>query len=256
MGENCGVLMLIVTSLPIRTAAGERHRVFVNSLSDFFEDRQDLILTRKRAWDVIRECQNLDWLLLTKRPENIQWMVPDHWGTGWNNVWIGTTVEDQEYANKRIPHLLSAPAEVRFLSIEPMLGPVDLNRIDATKAGWRSVNGFPEPVAISAFGRWQETPMRARLQNGVDWVIVGGESGPNAREFNFNWARSVVEQCKEASVAVFVKQLGAVPRWEPEVGPDWWKGHINGYGHPRFADKKGGDWNEWPEEFRVRQFPR
>ena len=173
------------------------------------------------------------------------------------NVHLGVSVENQGTADERIPRLLSCPAAIRWISAEPLLEAVDLERIDATKAGWRSVNGTPEPTAISAFGKWQDEPVRARLQNGIDWVVVGGESGPGARPFNIDWARALVGQCRAADVPAFVKQLGSAPTWDPDRADDWWKGpHVDRLGAPRFADKKGGDMAEWPVDLRVREFPR
>jgi protein gp37 len=164
------------------------------------------------------------------------------------NAWIGVSVEDQQRADERIPHLMRVPAAVRFLSVEPMLGPVDLARIDATKAGWRGVNG--SDGTISAFARWQEKPMRAKLSNGVDWVIVGGESGHGARPFNLEWARSIVRQCAAAGVKVFFKQAGANP-----VDGSLLDGEaFDGLNHIKLRNKKGGDLSELPGEW-PRQFP-
>jgi len=127
---------------------------------------------RADLWDLIRRCQNLDWQLLTKRPENIRAMLPPDWGDGWKNSWLGTTVEDQCRADARIPVLAGIPAAVRFLSVEPLLGPVTLNL-------------------------WQ-----------ISWVICGGESGPSARPLDPAWAISVRDQCVENKVPFFFKQWG------------------------------------------------
>src|SRR6202030_1275851 len=104
--------------------AGIRTKVFCASLADVFEDREDLITARERLFALIENTPNLDWLLLTKRPENIE-RLATHWTNGWpENVWMGTTVENQEAADKRIPLLRAMPAKVRFLSCEPLLGPI------------------------------------------------------------------------------------------------------------------------------------
>ncbi len=113
-------------------AAGVRAKVFSNSLSDFFDSAAPYIW-RREAWHYIEQSPDLDFLILTKRPQNIAKMLPDPetgvkpWGAGWPNVWLGTTVENQEEADRRIPHLLAVPATARFLSCEPMLGPVNLH---------------------------------------------------------------------------------------------------------------------------------
>lgn len=165
-----------------------RPRVFCASLADVFEDREELAPWREDLFELIAETTNLDWLLLTKRPENLNSMLPwtaDHLGEYrerfWPNVWIGTTVENQEYADKRIPELLKIPARVRFLSCEPLLGPINLRD--------------------SEFGIFDLDWLQK-----IGWIIVGGESGPNARPMDLTWARSIHDQCKTAGVAFFGKQ--------------------------------------------------
>jgi protein gp37 len=131
------------------------------------------------------------------------------------NVWLGVSVENQQYADERIPLLLQTPAALRFISAEPLLGPLDL-----------------QPAVRYA---------------PIDWVIVGGESGPGARPFDLAWARSIVQQCQAAGVACFVKQVGAKPVFEGTP-----VGVFEGYD---YEDPKGGDPSEWPEDLRVREFP-
>lgn len=253
-----------------------RPRVFCASLADVFEDwRGDMLLSngnvagreiagggmmkltmqdvRARLFDLIDATPNLDWLLLTKRPENILNMMP---GAGWvddthraipvrANVWFGTSAENQEAADARIPHLLKVPAAVRFLSCEPLLGPVDIRR-------WLALGHCPTcrsdcfvgPPGGPGCGGCADSNARRAL----NWVIVGGESGPGARPMQLEWARSLVQQCKAANVACFVKQLGARPLTQLGVND----------GHPAHwpvADPKGSDPDEWPEDLRVRQFP-
>lgn len=163
---------------------GRRARMFVLSMGDAFEDDDALIAPRDRMFGVIEALRYTDVLLLTKRPENVIRMVPPWWTrvrldigaagqVSWPaHIWLGTTVEDQQRADERIPHLLRVPAPVRFLSVEPLLGPVDL-------------------------------PLY-----GVSWVIAGGESGPRARPMAPEWARSVRDQCGAAGVPFFFKQWG------------------------------------------------
>ena len=159
------------------TASGIRERVFCASLADVF-DNQVPMRWRDDLWHRIDQCRHLDWMLLTKRPENIAKMLPTGaigapaWGTGWPNVWLGTTVEDRARL-RRIDVLRRVPAVVRFLSIEPLLE--DLGEINLT---------------------------------GIHLVIVGGESGPGARPMHPAWARSIRDQCAAQGVPYFFKQWG------------------------------------------------
>lgn len=176
-----------------------RRRVFVASLADVFDNA---VYPHWRAdlWQLIRECPGLDFLLLTKRPQNIAKMLPPDWGDGWPNVWLGTTVENQTEADRRIPHLLAVPAAVRFLSCEPLLGPIDLTRINAALFA-------AEVNALTGVWKWQDGPIK-RESRGIDWVICGGESGTDARPMLPAWARSLRDQCAAAAVAFFFKQWG------------------------------------------------
>jgi protein gp37 len=168
-------------------SVGLRHRVFTCSMADFF-DNQVEPQWRAEAWDMIRVTPNLTWLVLTKRPQNIAAMLPDGWGQGWPNVWLGTSVENQDEADRRIPVLLSVPARKHFLSCEPLLGPVDLHSKLCRETGSCPVC----PVCFCA----------------IDWVIVGGESGPDARPMNPQWARDIHAQCITSGAAFFFKQWG------------------------------------------------
>jgi protein gp37 len=171
--------------------AGERHRVFCASMADVFEAEAPAGQL-ERLWALIRETPHLDWLLLTKRPERIAQSLPADWGKGYANVWLGTSVEDQARADERIPHLVRVPAVVWFLSMEPLLGPVDLGAVDVLWAG----------VPLSDGTRWSGS------KGVITWVIVGGESGPKARPMHPAWARSIRDQCAAAGVAFFFKQHG------------------------------------------------
>jgi protein gp37 len=172
---------------------GVRHKVFSNSLSDFFDNHKDVSIARREAWHYIEQSPSLDFLILTKRPQNIAKMLPDPetgvkpWADGWPNVWLGTTTENQEEADRRIPHLLNAPAAKHFLSCEPLLGPVTVARSLLIAASEE-----PGPDANAK----------------IDWVIAGGESGPNARPWHPDWARSLRDQCAAAGVPFFWKQNG------------------------------------------------
>lgn len=200
--------------------AGVRRRVFCASMADVFEETRGrgldfrLDAERRKLWAAIRATSHLDWLLLTKRPENIWKLGPVG---GWpRNVRVGVSVESQEYES-RIIELLESDAPHPWISYEPALGPLDL-----------------------CLGN---TAMLS-----LEWVIVGGESGPGARPFDLAWARSVVEQCRAAGVACFVKQLGA--------NPDGAGFSVAARFRGRLRDRKGGDPSEWPEDLRVREFPR
>ena len=177
---------------------GVRERVFINSMSDTFEDRADLNAARELLWICCCCVPSLDVLLLTKRPENVMRMVPAEWGERWPaNVWIGTTVENQAMADLRIPALLQVPAVVRFLSCEPLLGPVDLTRIDTTS------DSDPGFSALELRDGDEGT-----IEGTIGWIICGGESGGNARPMAYAWASSLRDQCRAAGVPFFFKQWG------------------------------------------------
>lgn len=167
--------------------SGERQRVFCASLADVF-DNQAEPQWRADLWAMIRETPNLDWLLLTKRPQNIHKMLPADWGDGWSNVWLGTTAEDDAEYVKRWHWLARVPAAVRFISYEPALGPLmSLHLAD-----------LPIP----------------------DWLIFGGESGPRARPMELGWARDIRDICAENGVAFFFKQMGGVRKPFPPIPDD------------------------------------
>lgn len=193
----------------------ERPRVFCGSMCDVFEDHPTNARERTRLWETIGECDALDWLLLTKRPENILSMVPAAWAIGYwpEHVWIGTSVEDQKRADERIPELLKVPAAVRFLSCEPLLGPVDLWHFDEEDQALRGVgvvrSGGMTPSTPDALPEGYDDSYA-----GIDWVICGGESGPKARSMSAQWARHLRDQCQVAGVAYFFKQWG---EWLPLV---------------------------------------
>jgi protein gp37 len=151
---------------------GHRHLVFVGSLMDWAEAREDLDPLRERLWGVIRESHHLEFQMLTKRADRIARCLPADWGQGYPNVWLGVSIEDQRVAD-RADHLREIPAAIRFVSYEPALGPLELDLA------------------------------------GLDWVIYGGESGPGYRPEDKDWARSMRAQCQAAGVAFFHKQSSA-----------------------------------------------
>lgn len=159
---------------------GVRARVFCASMADVFEDRNDLNQWRDRLWELIEVTPFLDWLLLTKRPDLVLDKVP--WERNWpQNVWLGTTVENQLWASRRLPELAKIPATVRFISAEPLLGMLDIS-------DWKTY---------------------------IDWVITGGESGARARPSSPSWFRSLLNQCMEADIPFHFKQWGD---WAPGQG--------------------------------------
>ena len=162
--------------------SGIRHRVFCASMADVFERRADLNSQRIRLWGLIENTPDLDWLLLTKRPQHIARIAP--WRTNWPaNVWIGTSVENQTLAEKRLPFLLSIPAAVRFLSCEPLLGQLNLRP-------WFTRENF----------------------HPIDWIIAGGESGGASRPMHPDWVTSLLHQCQDFAVPFHFKQWG---QWAP-----------------------------------------
>ena len=164
--------------------------VFTSSWTDFFLEEADE--WRDDAWEIIRWTPNNTYQILTKRPENILTRLPSDWSNGYPNVWLGVSVENQEMADLRIPLLTAIPAKIRFLSCEPLIGAVDLQPFFFTR---------DSPHIVSATGE-------------IDWVIVGGESGPagSTRPMNPQWARDVRFMCKVAKVPFFFKQWGTWAR--------------------------------------------
>jgi protein gp37 len=160
-------------------AEGVRRRVFSSSMCDNFEDHPTIIAELAKLWPLIRATPWLDWQLLTKRPERIAESLPDDWGNGYPNVWLGTSVENQDYV-WRLEALARVPATIRFISFEPLLGAIE-----------------PPDELLEAF----------------HWMIVGGESGPIRRPMRVEWLESLVAQCHTEGLAVYVKQ-----DWGPRDG--------------------------------------
>jgi protein gp37 len=189
---------------------GQRRRVFCASLADVFDNavpqewREDL-------WRLVDATPHLDWLLLTKRPQLIMNRLPIDWKGGRPNVWLGTTVENQAEADRRIPHLLAVPAAKRFLSCEPLLGPVDLSALPLPAPWPRCDCEGHSPRFDVLAGEIMctgccEGPEAVDCR--IDWIIAGGESGPKARPSHPDWFRSLRDQCQAAGVPFFFKQWG------------------------------------------------
>ncbi|MBI3159695.1 MAG: phage Gp37/Gp68 family protein [Chloroflexi bacterium] len=148
--------------------------IFTCSWSDWFIEEADP--WRNEAWDVIKRTPNHTYQILTKRPERILENLPADWGNGWNNVWLGTSIENQEYVF-RMKLLTTVPAWTRFISAEPLIGPIDFGDL-----------------------------------TGVHWIITGGESGPRARPMDLEWAKSIRDQCAKSGVLYFHKQNGGTAK--------------------------------------------
>jgi len=180
---------------------GVRYRAFCASLADVFDNAVP-VEWRRDLFDLIERTPHLDWLLVTRRIGNVRQMIPDRWSVCMPpNLWLGITVVNQAEADRDIPKLLQVPAAVRFLSMEPLLGAVDLtdiccNRGESTEDHFSAL--FDPDDDVNEDG----TPFRY-----VDWVIVGGESGPGARPMHPQWARDLRDQCVAAGVPFFMKQL-------------------------------------------------
>ncbi|MEW5890830.1 MAG: DUF5131 family protein [Pseudomonadota bacterium] len=200
---------------------GEFWPVFCSSQADIF-DNEVPQEWQDRLWALIRHTPHLTWILVTKRIGNAQRMLPGDWGAGYRNVWLVSTVVTQEEAHRDIGKLLAIPAPVRGVSIEPMLGPIDLGP-------------WMRPSRSAATGRL--APHRH-----LDWVIVGGESrqGAPAREFRLEWAYDLVAQCILGGVPAFVKQMGHNPTFRGE------RVYFTG---------KGDNPLEWPARLRRFEFP-
>lgn len=183
-----------------------RQRVFCASLADVFEiqpGQPEMAQWRMDLFELIRLTPNLDWLLLTKRPENVMISEPVHKAQRLpDNAWIGTSVENQQTADERIPELLKVPAKVRFLSMEPLLGAVDISEYLP----------FEYYVPQSQLTNYLDDGSRWANEDSIHWVIVGGESGHEARPMHPDWARYLRDQCVASGVAFHFKQWG---EWVP-----------------------------------------
>lgn len=192
----------------------EPKKIFTCSLSDFFLEAADV--DRADAWNVIRNTPQHTWLILTKRPERILQCLPLDWGAGYDNVWIGVTAENQMRLLERLPKLKIVPAKVKFLSIEPILSPIDL------------LDEFAATFIIDH----------------IDWIIIGGESGNENgkhryRESKIEWYNLLVSQADYLHIPIFVKQLGT--HLAKEMG---------------FKDRKGETFDLLPKKLQHREFPR
>lgn len=221
----------------------EPSKIFTCSLTDFFHPSIDAY--RHEAWDIIRRCPQHTFQILTKRPERIRKCLPDDWGEGYPNVWLGTSCGSQQSANARIPHLLCAPAQCHFLSLEPLHGPIDLTHVvanDAQVFGFVGPDGNPLPpsleVTFNCLGEANDL-----LPYTIDWVIVGGESGNDIGQYRYrpcelHWLQDIVDKCQNEHIPVFVKQLGT--HLQKQLG---------------LKTRHATNIDEFPATLQIRQFP-
>ncbi|MES2341658.1 MAG: phage Gp37/Gp68 family protein [Pseudomonadota bacterium] len=228
---------------------------FVNSMSDLFHEDVPAVFIAD-VFATMAKAGRHTFQVLTKRPARMRELLSDPPpGVVWPlpNVWLGVSVESQRYADERIPILLDTPAALRFISAEPLLGPVVLKQ--------QNPDGFWPPNAPQPDRAWlrhKDWPDDfGYWTTGLDWVIVGLESGAGARPGEIDWIRALVRQCQAGLVPVFVKQLGANPQHRLVYGPITFEPdqpvHVE---RLRLRSRKGGDPAEWPEDLRIREYPR
>ena len=235
-GRWNGTVRLVSRALDQPSRWRKPRRIFVNSMSDLFHEALSFedILGIFQAM-ALPECVKHTFQVLTKRPERMAafmaWAGDGRLANQWpwdgqplDNVWLGVSVEDQATADERIPHLLRVPARVRFLSMEPLLGPVDLTACAPYTLGGDEAN----PGVMNAFNglcfhplTCVDPPRLGGTADGIQWVIAGGESGPNARPMHPQWARSLRDQCAGANVPFFFKQWGEWADNPSEGGRDF-----------------------------------
>ncbi len=214
-GNNPAIVKKSKTNFDKPLKWKEGKLIFTCSWSDFFIEEGDQY--RDELWKIIKATPQHTYQILTKRPERIHQCLPNDWDTGYENVWLGISAENQQRYDERMQIFVGIPAKIRFLSIEPLLGPIDLYK--------------PDSIDERLFGEY------------IQWVIIGGESGNlegkfTARECKREWIIKIADELQKRGVATFIKQLGTSLAYEMRLG-----------------DKAGANMNEWPEELRIQQFP-
>lgn len=238
---------------------GQRVGVFSGSMCDIFEDRDDLVGPREIYLAAVGEATDVDVMLLTKRSENIREMVPPAWLKSWpKHVWPGATTETQEMLDERAPHLLRLKAAVTFLSVEPMLGPIDAREYLADRFCMSCRRGVPDGMQTDPADEVRATWIDPECPGGCPYcggetdsrypdeflslIIPGGESGGGSRPLDVAAAESLVKQCVDAGAALFFKQMGS--RWAQQRGGALKKGASHGQ-----------DPYRWPAWARRRDLP-
>lgn len=263
-------------------------KIFVNSMSDIFHENISfewidkvfsiMSLSPQHTFQVLtkraermheyfesfkyhtvyeRGVINGDWLRSILSEDAVDKVIKANFSKGLPNVWLGVSCENQKEADERIPYLLKTPAAVRWLSCEPLLGEINFKiaknfKCSLTEGYWMAET----KTVVDDYNYWMIR------QNGISWVVVGGESGNGARPCSVDWIRSIVEQCKSASVPVFVKQLG-----EWSYDNKVWGKHLpapmkvmekgkKSFPFQNHKDKKGGDISEFPQDLQIREFPK
>ena len=236
-----GKVELIKSRLEIPLRRKKPTTYFVNSMSDLFhESLNPDHLTE--VFEVMAQCCQHTFQILTKRPA-LMFDFVDAWVScrcgALRNVWLGVSCENQPTADNRILQLLQTPAAIRFVSLEPLLGEIDIQPWIwdcCVECGKRLSRGWKTCTTLGCDGR---------PRPGLDWVIVGGESGRGARQCRVEWIESIISQCRAAGVPVFVKQLGSYPVWAG-AGSKPIEGSVG----------KNDDPQMWPESLRVQQWPK
>ena len=222
-GQSFGVIKTIPHALT-KIPNGKPQRIFVNSMADLFhKDVSDEFI-----WSCFKkfsEYPQHTFMILTKRPERMQAFIKSFSGDPFekyfNNVWLGVSVEDQGTANERIPILLQTPAALRFVSVEPMLGPINLRKYTWPICWcWNAKYRTPEEaIKAGAYAEEKRQSLVGADRNFIDWVICGGETGTNAREMKIEWASSLKDQCEATNTPFFFKSWGDCHKsWESRIG--------------------------------------
>ncbi len=285
-----GKITLVPQILRYPLTLKKPRKIFVNSMSDLFHEDVPFEFIAS-VFAIMSVTTRHTYQILTKRPERMveffEWVheeheshefdaddrIHEHWPKDipwkgydncgplypYENVHIGVSIEDMASANKRIKLLKKVPAAVRWLSMEPLLENIDLQDLEGGDNALATIRVEP-----GEHGEGVEYPIKPD----IDWVVIGGESGPGARPFNIEWARSIIRDCRYAGVPCFVKQLGSRPHencskcdgkgyYHIGHSPDWCE-KCGGaqYEFLNLIDPKGGDMVEWPEDLRVREFPK
>lgn len=255
-GHWTGKITLVPERLEIPLKWKKPRRIFVNSMSDLFHEDVSIEFI-SAVWMRMIATPQHTYQILTKRPERMLEIEPQifnelYSGTTYiaKNVWLGVSCEDQKTADERIPLLLQTLAAVRFVSLEPLLGPIDLWKFAHREETFGSMYDHRGEYAYAQAAGF--SPGKVKISEGIDWVIVGGESGPHARPMHPDWVRSIRNQCQEAEVPFFFKQWGAysfaghhVDNNGVRIMSSTVMKRVGKKAAGRLLD--GREWNEYPE---------